>query len=117
MLYTKESLKNFGHLQNVYALHAVETLLSKRKAILKQNEKMSRSTAEGKAPEPVKDQGFARPSVLIILPMRNSAFDVVEAILALSGRSKIENKARFMDDFAPSEEELQADESKPGTVH
>lgn len=116
LLYTEETTKNLGQLQNIYTLHAITLLLAKRKEILKHSEKIAKATADGKEPPVCKDQGFSRPSILIVLPMRHSAYLVIESILTLCLRDKIENKTRFLEDFAPTPEELDDDDSKPGTV-
>ncbi|KAJ3068839.1 rRNA-binding ribosome biosynthesis protein utp25 [Podochytrium sp. JEL0797] len=60
-----------------------------------------------------RDQGFTRPKVLIILPFKNIAFDVINMILKLSGASQIENKSRFISEFSVPPEEDGTDASKP----
>ncbi|ORY37110.1 DUF1253-domain-containing protein [Rhizoclosmatium globosum] len=60
-----------------------------------------------------RDQGFTRPKVLILLPLKNLAFDVINHILALSGASQIENKSRFTTEFTLPPEEDGLDPSKP----
>ncbi|KAI8621569.1 digestive organ expansion factor [Chytriomyces sp. MP71] len=60
-----------------------------------------------------RDQGFTRPKVLILLPLKNIAFDVIETIIKLSGASQIENKSRFMTEFTLPPEEDSLDPSKP----
>ncbi|KAJ3387765.1 rRNA-binding ribosome biosynthesis protein utp25 [Entophlyctis sp. JEL0112] len=60
-----------------------------------------------------RDQGFTRPRVLIILPLKNQAFDVINNIISLSGASQIENKSRFISEFTLPPEEDNLDPSKP----
>lgn len=59
-----------------------------------------------------RDQGFTRPSVLILLPFRNSAFKVVNHILSLVpseyGR-QIQFRKRFEQEFGASEDEEDQD--------
>jgi U3 small nucleolar RNA-associated protein 25 len=50
-----------------------------------------------------KDQGFTRPSVLILLPTRNSCLKVVNTLISLSGTTQQENKARFHKDYSLDE--------------
>ena len=35
-----------------------------------------------------RDQGFSRPKVLILLPFKNNAFEVIKMLMALSGSSQ-----------------------------
>ena len=52
---------------------------------------------------PFKDQGFTRPSVVIILPTRNACLKVVNTLIVLSGTDQQENKARFIKDYSLDE--------------
>lgn len=47
----------------------------------------------------LRDQGFTRPKVLIILPLKNHAFTLIKDIINLSGTTQHDNKKRFMDEF------------------
>ncbi|KAI9188988.1 rRNA-binding ribosome biosynthesis protein utp25 [Blastocladiella emersonii ATCC 22665] len=47
----------------------------------------------------VRDQGFTRPKVLFLCPMRNVAYDVVSALMDLSGTEQQENKKRFKEEY------------------
>ncbi len=37
----------------------------------------------------IRDQGFTRPKVLILLPYRNTALDVMELMIKMSGSKQI----------------------------
>jgi len=52
---------------------------------------------------PFKDQGFTRPSVLIILPTRNACLKVVNTLISLSATTQQENKGRFIKDYSLDE--------------
>ena len=52
---------------------------------------------------PFKDQGFTRPSVLILLPTRNACLKVVNTLISLSATTQQENKARFLKDYSLDE--------------
>ncbi|XP_049848992.1 uncharacterized protein LOC126317001 [Schistocerca gregaria] len=52
--------------------------------------------------EEYRDQGFTRPKVLVLLPMRNAAMQFVELVLKLvskTGRSQVVNKRKFFDEY------------------
>lgn len=75
--------------------------------------------ANGANSEPVRDQGFARPRVLLLLPMRNAAYDVVQTVLSLvaaDGAAEVANKDRFEEEFAPEEDDEIFDESAPESL-
>lgn len=66
----------------------------------------------------VRDQGFARPRVLFLVPMRNDAYDIVSQITKLAvgagegekGVAQIANRDRFEEEFAPAEGEQEQEE-------
>lgn len=71
----------------------------KRKRVLKNNERIAKNPES--PPEDVQDQGFTRPSVLILLPFRNSAMDWFRAITSHtpSPAYQVENQARFLAEY------------------
>ena len=74
----------------------------KRRRILKNNERISHATKAGnEPPEDVQDQGFTRPSVLILLPFRSFALRWVSALTAHTPSShyQIENNGRFQSEY------------------
>ena len=74
----------------------------KRRRIMKNNERISHATKAGNSPpEDVQDQGFTRPSVLILLPFRSFALRWISALTAHTPPShyQIENNARFQSEY------------------
>lgn len=99
--------KNSGY-RRLYALHALNHVFKTRDRILKNNAKLHHYQEQlraGKAdleePE-FRDQGYTRPKVLIVLPTRNAAHEVVELLIKLSGSEQQENKKKFMDQYYSS---------------
>jgi U3 small nucleolar RNA-associated protein 25 len=60
----------------------------------------------------MRDQGFTRPKVLLILPFRNTVVDVVDTLIKLSATEQHDNKTRFFEQYNLREEEA-IDTSKP----
>ncbi|KAG2016434.1 digestive organ expansion factor [Coprinopsis cinerea AmutBmut pab1-1] len=86
------------------ALHALNHISKKRRRVLKNNERLfhhAKTNPEAPPPEDVQDQGFTRPSVLILLPFRNSALDWFHAITSHtpSPDFQIENQSRFLTEY------------------
>ncbi len=78
------------------------TICRKRRRILKNNERISHATKEGKEPpEDVQDQGFTRPSVLILLPFRSFALRWISTLTAHTPSShyQVENNSRFQSEY------------------
>ena len=71
--------------------------------MLKNNERLSRATKTNPdaLPEDVQDQGFTRPSILILLPFRSSALDWFRAITSHTPppNFQIENQSRFLSEY------------------
>jgi U3 small nucleolar RNA-associated protein 25 len=86
--------------------------------VLKNNEKLSASSKDMQDSESITllDQGFVRPSILILLPFRSSAKHWVTSLLQQTPSHQVENKARFLSDFSiPSGVEEKLLSAPPGT--
>ncbi|KAI9442587.1 digestive organ expansion factor [Lactarius indigo] len=84
------------------SLHLLDHITKKRRRVLKNNERLAHAAKAGTpAPEDVQDQGFTRPSVLILLPFRSSGLRWLESLIAHTPPPtfQIENMARFRKEF------------------
>jgi U3 small nucleolar RNA-associated protein 25 len=76
--------------------------IRKRRRVLKNNERLAHAAKAGTpAPEDVQDQGFTRPSVLILLPFRSSGLRWLESLISHTPPPafQIENITRFRKEF------------------
>jgi U3 small nucleolar RNA-associated protein 25 len=71
----------------------------KRRRVLKNNERLAK--AGSNPPEDVQDQGFTRPSILILVPFRSFALRWVAALTSHTSPPsyQIENHARFQAEY------------------
>ncbi|KAI8835176.1 hypothetical protein BJ741DRAFT_608241, partial [Chytriomyces cf. hyalinus JEL632] len=142
VLLTTQTRENEVEMRQTYCLHTVNHVLKTRDRVLKNTARLNAAAlassskdtsgeAEG-TPEDVedddedagdvekngniieyRDQGFTRPKVLILIPFKNIAFEVIETIIKLSGASQVENKSRFTSEFTLPPEEDGLDPTKP----
>ncbi|PKI85377.1 Utp25p [Malassezia vespertilionis] len=88
------------------SMHLLSHVTRVRQRILKDNERLAKAAAAAHDTEDddglpeLRDQGFTRPKVLLLAPMRNSAKVWVEQLIALAGSDQVENKARFFKEFS-----------------
>ncbi|CAG8736745.1 15031_t:CDS:10 [Cetraspora pellucida] len=90
ILFTNRSVENSREIRQIYALHALNHIFKE-----------------------FRDQGFTRPKVLVLLPFRNSALNLAEIFIQLSGSEQQENRKRFFDSYGISPDEEKIDLSKP----
>ncbi|XP_024386757.1 protein NUCLEOLAR FACTOR 1 [Physcomitrium patens] len=101
---------------DAYVLHVLNHVLKTRDLVTKNNEKLQRQQTalneNGKRGadfiDPPRDQGFTRPKVLMLLPMRSTALKLVKKLIELAPKAQtvdIEHKARFFDDFGAEDDE------------
>ncbi|KAI0358530.1 digestive organ expansion factor [Trametes cingulata] len=99
---TRTTLETQPSVREAVALHALNHITKKRRRVLKNNERISHATKAGNPPpEDVQDQGFTRPSVLILLPFRSFALRWISALTVHtpSPDYQIENNSRFQSEY------------------
>ncbi|DBA68662.1 TPA: hypothetical protein ACH3X2_013458 [Trebouxia sp. C0005] len=78
---------------------------SKTAELIKKTNQQAKTDRDFEAP---RDQGFTRPKVLILLPMRNMALKVILRLLQFTQKEtradSIQGKQRFLEDFGPGED-------------
>ncbi|ETI23575.1 hypothetical protein G647_05377 [Cladophialophora carrionii CBS 160.54] len=91
------NLQNATRLRDLSCLHALNHVFKTRDRVLKNNAKLAAQSAE--APD-LRDQGFTRPKVLIIVPTKQACVRVVDSITKISEPDQQENKARFLETYS-----------------
>ncbi|KAF5357301.1 hypothetical protein D9758_005878 [Tetrapyrgos nigripes] len=106
-------------LREAISLHALNHVTKKRRRVLKNNERLSHAAKSGaEPPEDVQDQGFTRPSVLILLPFRSSGLEWFKALTSHtpSPEFQIENQSRFVAEYGlPPDAVDKLASAEPGT--
>ncbi|OZJ01731.1 hypothetical protein BZG36_05300, partial [Bifiguratus adelaidae] len=110
-LFCNRDYKIAPEIINTYVLHVLNHVLKTRDRILKNNQKISKAHLEGKEIGDIRDQGFTRPRVMILLPFKNTAKTIIDALIKLSGAEQCENRKRFESEFSlpPGEDNLAED--------
>jgi U3 small nucleolar RNA-associated protein 25 len=108
ILCAARTLENASELRHMATLHAINHVYKGRDRVLKNNSRLA--TAEPDADLELRDQGFTRPKVLILLETRSAAAKYVDALIALCDPEQQENKKRFEDAFVLDELKFGADD-------
>ncbi|KAL5528189.1 UTP25 [Sanghuangporus sanghuang] len=112
--------ENHPAARDVVTLHALNHIMKKRRRILKNNERIARVVKDSPEAEvsDIRDQGFTRPSVLIILPFRSWALRWVESFTGHTPKPEfqVENHARFLSEYGlPPDTVDKLETAPPGT--
>ncbi|KAJ3243394.1 rRNA-binding ribosome biosynthesis protein utp25 [Chytriomyces hyalinus] len=142
VLLTTQTRENEVEMRQTYCLHTVNHVLKTRDRVLKNTARLNAAALASSSKDTsgedegitedvedddedagdverngnvieYRDQGFTRPKVLILIPFKNIAFEVIETIIKLSGASQVENKSRFTSEFTLPPEEDGIDPTKP----
>lgn len=97
------TIKNAGRLRDICGLQALNHVFKTRDRVLKNNAKLSSQT-DTEALD-LRDQGFTRPKVLVMVPTKQACVRFVESIVKISEPDQQENKARFLETYSREDED------------
>ena len=91
----KRTPENASQIRDLSCLHAVNHILKGRDKVLKNNDRAAHSTDDLN----LRDQGFTRPKILVMLETRQMCAKYAESIVSTFQPDQQENKQRFTDAF------------------
>ena len=106
VLYCARSPTNVDQLRQLTALHGLNHVFKTRDRILKNNGRLTGEIAKTDADSDVRDQGFTRPKVLVLLETRQHCVKWIDAVVALSDADQQENRKRFQETFVTEDEKF-----------
>ena len=98
-----------GQLREITSLHLLNHCLKTRDRILKHN--LSLSKRNNDIESELRDQGFTRPKVLVLLPTRQACVRYVKTMMSICDFEQQENRKRFYDLFSSTVDNVA--ENKP----
>ncbi|KAF7924781.1 hypothetical protein BELL_0093g00170 [Botrytis elliptica] len=107
LLFTERNTSNAESLRRLTCLHAVNHVFKTRDRVIKNNSRLAREDSSDDLE--LRDQGFTRPKVLMLLPTRESCVRMVDMITSLCEPEQQENRKRFNDSFVDKEENYSTD--------
>ena len=81
LFFAQSTFENKSQISRLLALHATDHIVKTRKYVLKNNKKLAEDSSRS---DNMQDQGFTRPTVLILLPFKNMAYELVQEIIKVS---------------------------------
>ena len=107
VLFPLRTLQKADTLRKLVCLHSLNHVFKTRDKVIKNNARLMKSAEE--ADIELRDQGFTRPKVLIILPTRQSCVRYVDTIMLLCEPEQQENSRRFQDMYGTGDDDLSQD--------
>lgn len=103
VMYCQRTHNNAESLRRLTCTHAVNHIYKTRDRVIKNNSRLAKE--EGNVDLDIRDQGFTRPKVLMILPTRQSCVRVINMIVSIVEPEQQENRKRFDDSYGPQDED------------
>ena len=106
VLFPQRTLRNAKNLRKLTCLHALNHVYKTRDKVIRDNARLAKEETEDLE---LRDQGFTRPKVLVIVPTRNSCVKYVDTIITLCKPEQQENKKRFQDSYDSKDDHFSED--------
>lgn len=109
LFYTQRNHSNGGEIRFMYTLHALNHIMKTRTKVMNHNLKLktmglTNSKSVAIIPEQYRDQGLFRSKVLIVVPFRQCALDIVKILISLlfpggENSAQVMHYKRFIDEY------------------
>lgn len=106
VLFPQRTLGNAETLRKLTCVHILNHIFKTRDKVIKNNARLAKGDTEDME---LRDQGFTRPKVLVILPTRNSCVRYIDTIISICEPEQQENKKRFQDSYASGDDQFSED--------
>lgn len=110
-------MDKMDELRLCYSAHILNHMLKTRNRILKHNMKLAATPNIVTIPDNYRDQGLARPKVLVILPFRKCAYQIVtnmgRLLYGKNMETKLMNFSRFTDEYTGDSLRFPQNKPKP----
>lgn len=106
-LFCERTISNAPALRRMACLHALNHVFKTRDRVIKNNARLSHY--EGAEELELRDQGYTRPKILVLLPTRNSCVKMVEMLTAICAPDQQENRKRFDESYIDKDATFGAD--------
>ncbi|SPQ22123.1 0bbf0f71-b6b2-479c-a7ba-6775edc5c4ea [Thermothielavioides terrestris] len=107
LLYCNRTVSGSQSVRRMVCLHALNHIFKTRDRVIKNNARIART--EGNEDLELRDQGFTRPKVLMILPTRQSCVKMVDMIVSICEPDQQENRKRFADGYIDKQSKFSDD--------
>eukprot|EP01127_Copromyxa_protea_P021732 TRINITY_DN7560_c0_g1_i1.p1 TRINITY_DN7560_c0_g1~~TRINITY_DN7560_c0_g1_i1.p1 ORF type:complete len:744 (+),score=204.58 TRINITY_DN7560_c0_g1_i1:67-2298(+) len=100
VLMTNQNYKNSHEIQSLYTLHVLNHVMKIRDRVIRNNSRLAQPNVDPDLE--LRDQGFTRPRVLVLLPTRNACWEFVERMLKFTPKiqsDRVAHKRKFHDEF------------------
>ncbi len=112
LLFCERTHENGEKFRRLACLHAVNHVFKTRDRVIKNNAKLAKEEANGTGGGEeldLRDQGFTRPKILMLLPTRESAVRAVNMIKKLTEPEQEENRKRFDEGYVEKDDRFSLD--------
>lgn len=110
------SIGRSPEIMKVLCLHVANHLLRCRAKVLTHTAKLKQMTPEQQDQAEYRDQGITRPRILILVPFRNTALQIVDILLKMFQRGskfQVGYRKRFYKEFGSEDQDRPSIEDKP----
>ena len=107
LLFPLRTPQSAEHLRQLASLHFLNHVFKTRNRVLKNNALLARQSSHTDVE--VRDQGFTRPKVLLLVPTRQSCVKYIDALVYLCAPEQQENRKRFQETFSATASKPSAD--------